>query len=318
MKTRLAVLLTVLLAVCAVIGMGTHRAGAELGFRNGNMSAITGHMDTLYVNGGLFIGAGTGITSGAISDSIASAGEAHDFATHEDVSDSLAALELSITAGISDSLDTAAETRGFMLKAALADSLTGRIGTAELEADAVDSTKVKPASISVSDIANGDNGFLLKTALRNPTTWCVPLPVIPDTVKSSLDSLTVLHLADAANLPYDYATHLHAFGNGSAAVDSVFLCALFEPRADNPDSLYFWVKASTTSADSASVVVKVEQKGAGTDTPFTSENLGVAAKNTWERKAYAYDDFLAGPYVLTVRFRLRMSQTFTISPVWFK
>jgi hypothetical protein len=219
-----------------------------------------------------------------------------------------------------------------MLKTASADSVYAALARG-------DSSKYGNGSMAIADVnqlgtrlsekqlataeADSNAAWLARQTWQAPvarlsTTWFVPPPTFPDTLKSSLDSLTVLALADVANLPYEYAEHLHAFGNGSAAVDSVFLVKLFLPVAANPDTVFFWIRSSAANEDSASVVVQVTQKSGSTDTPFTSVNLAASVVNTWQRYAYVFTDFETGAYVLIVRFRLRMAQTMNISPIWFK
>ncbi len=151
-----------------------------------------------------------------------------------------------------------------------------------------------------------------------PATWSTGLPVYPDTVQTAKDSLTVMTLADMLTLPTQYATYLHAFGNGSAAADSMFMATLFLPKDTDPDSVFWFVKASA-GKDSAGYGVTISQKtAAGTDAPFVQADLGATLMNTWERKAYAFLDFSEGDYVVTIRFRLVGSASINISPIYFK
>jgi hypothetical protein len=151
-----------------------------------------------------------------------------------------------------------------------------------------------------------------------PPVWSTGLPSIIDTLQTGKDSLTVVELADMVNLPTEYATYLHVFGNGSAAADSVFIVTLILPKDTDPDSVYWWVKASA-GADSAGYGVTISQKtAAGTDAPFVQGHLGATLMNTWERKAFAFLDFNEGDYAVTVRFRIVGSANVNISPIYFK
>lgn len=151
-----------------------------------------------------------------------------------------------------------------------------------------------------------------------PPVWSTGLPSIIDTLQTGKDSLTVVELADMVNLPTEYATYLHAFGNASPAADSVFIAGLLLPKDTDPDSVYWWVKASA-GADSAGYGVTISQKtAAGTDAPFVQGHLGATLMNTWERKAFAFLDFNEGDYAVTVRFRLVGSANVNISPIYFK
>lgn len=160
-----------------------------------------------------------------------------------------------------------------------------------------------------------EEAFVDSLLKRFPT---MGLPTIPDTTRSALDSLTVYLLADVVNLPVEYATHLTAIGNGTAPADSLFLVRAFVPPKADPDSIYWWIKASAVTADSASYGVTITQKTGTVDVPFTGVYLGVTAANTWERKAYAFDAFKAGVYDLVIRFRLRVGHKLWISPIYFK
>lgn len=150
-----------------------------------------------------------------------------------------------------------------------------------------------------------------------PATWSTGLPVYPDTVQTAKDSLTVMSLADVITLPTEYATYLHAFGNASPAADSLFMIGMFSPKDTDPDSVYWYVKASA-GIDSASYGVVVSQKAAATDAPFVQQRLGATLMNTWERKAYAFLDFNAGDYAVTIRIRLTHAASINISPIYFK
>lgn len=146
----------------------------------------------------------------------------------------------------------------------------------------------------------------------------IQLPVMPDTSKSELDSLTVLLLADTANLPVEYATHLHAYGNGTDPADSLFLVRAFIPPKTDPDSVYWWVKSSAVTADSVSYGVTFSRKTSSEETVFTQTYLSADTANTWERRAFAFDAFSPEQYDLTVRFRIRAGHGIWISPVYFK
>lgn len=151
-----------------------------------------------------------------------------------------------------------------------------------------------------------------------PSIWSTGLPSIMDTLQTAKDSLTVMQLADIVNLPTEYSTYLHAFGNGTAPADSVSIVGLFLPKDTDPDSVYWYVKASA-GADSAGYGVTISQKtSAGTDAPFVQRHLGATLMNTWERKAFAFLDFNEGDYAVTVRFRLVGSANVNISPLYFK
>lgn len=198
----------------------------------------------------------------------------------------------------------------FASKSAITDSVAAWIARS-------DSSLFPDGKLSITEIQQLSTR--LSEKLIRPSIWGIPLPIIPDTTASSLDSLTVLQLSDLANNPYEYTNYLHAFGNGSSAVDSLFMTIQFENKKANPDSIIYWLKASTTDADSASLIITVQQKDrTDTDTPYTSGNIGVSTKDTWERKAAEFDDFRDGSYTLVVRFRLRMSQTVEVGQIWFK
>lgn len=159
---------------------------------------------------------------------------------------------------------------------------------------------------------------LVLDAFNTPSTWMVDIGEYADTLKTALDSLTVLKLADTVNLPAEYSTYAHVFGNGTATGDSIFFAKAFKPQTSNPDSIYFWIYASSTSKDSASVGLTISQKTGTTDTPFNTLVITATTANTWERKVYAFDDFLSGVYTAIIRARVALGYKINFSPIYFK
>ncbi len=152
-------------------------------------------------------------------------------------------------------------------------------------ANTVDSTKIKNGSASVSDIANGKNGFVNKSI---PIMLAFTSSVVPDTVNASTDSLNCVMVANFAN-PSEYIAWNHAYGNDSPARDRGIFMLPYKPVQTELDSAYIWLRGSISAKpDSLLCHLRIIRRLTATDSTVIADSLFVpSTANTWQRKAVA-------------------------------
>ena len=118
-----------------------------------------------------------------------------------------------------------------------------------------------------------------------PPNQVLPLPVATDTTGIAKDSLNVIpDLFNRSNRGLS-RIYNHVFGNGTAAVDSLWFAAQFIPMVDHPDSAAIMVKSSDRTK--SSVLVAIRKRGlAATDTATIAYYaIPIAANDAWEYHA---------------------------------
>ena len=187
-----------------------------------------------------------------------------------------------------------------------------------LHSDSVDSARVKDASLSPNDIANGANGFINKAS---PVMLPFSFSAMPDTVNAPSDSLNGFGVGNFA-LPSEYAISYHVYNNDSPDKHrGIFLWQL-KPPFSELKTLYMWMRGSLgAKPDSLLIHARIVGRATATDSTVVADSLFVPTlASTWEKKEVTLSASMTTDRIYTVMVEVYAANKnwVDLSPIYLK